>query len=221
MELIVVRHGESEGNVAKRMQGHLDSPLSERGREQARLLGRWLTAQNIDWDAAYASPLLRARETAVLLGEGRDLPSAVLDPDMKEIHAGKLEGCTREEMEEAYPGFLERPITDLGDFAAFGGESYDAVQARVQSVLRKLHARHRDPPHRVLLVAHGGFNFQLVKAVTCVPVPRVNIVRWGNCTASLLHFRERRGLYMAEILWHVPVELMGGASSEGSHRVFR
>jgi broad specificity phosphatase PhoE len=221
MDLILVRHGESEGNAVRRLQGRIDSPLSERGCDQARRLAAWLTAQGISWDAAYSSTLERAAETGRIVCAERGLPAPLLQPDLREIAAGDLEGMTRQEMEERFPAFLDREITDLGDFAEFGGESYEDVQRRVRRVLSDLEQRHRDPPQTVLLVAHGGINFQLVKAVTCIPVPRVNIIRWGNCTATFLQFRERRGLYMAEVLWHVPVELMGGGSSEGSSTVFR
>ena len=87
-----------------------------------------------------------------------------------------------------YPRFIERGVTDLGDFAEFGGEGYDEVQARVERVLAKLKARHKGPSDVVLVVAHGGINFQMVKAAICVPVPRVCILHWGNCTTTLLRF---------------------------------
>jgi hypothetical protein len=67
----------------------------------------------------------------------------------------------------------------------------------------------------VLCVGHGGLNFQLLKQLICEPVPRVCIVRMGNCSATLVRFRERRGTFMGEIVWHVPVELMGASSREG------
>jgi broad specificity phosphatase PhoE len=70
---------------------------------------------------------------------------------------------------------------------------------------------HKADADLVLLVAHGGINFQIVKAAVCVPVPRVCILHWGNCTTTQLRFRDRRDAYMAEVTWHVPIELMGGS----------
>ena len=247
MELLVVRHGESDGNADGRLQGSIDSPLSPRGKEQARRLARWLNTQRIGWDVAYSSPLSRALETARLLSELTHNPLPTIDPDLREIDAGSLEGLNRNDMEERYPDFLKRAITNLGDFAEYGGEGYDHVQQRVQRLLSRLLERHRDPPvsppegrrpqtgsvsppegrrpqtrpARVLLAGHGGVNFQLVKAAISVPVPRVCILHWGNCTACLLRFRERRGLYMGEVAWHVPLELMGGDEGEGITNVFR
>jgi broad specificity phosphatase PhoE len=124
-------------------------------------------------------------------------------------------------MRGAHPEFFGRKLTELGDFADFGGESYDDVQARARRLVDKLERLHRDAASRVLLVAHGGIIFQLIKLLVCQPVPRTCIMRIGNCTATLVRLRERRGHYMGELLWHVPIELMGASSGEGSGGLFR
>ena len=149
------------------------------------------------------------------------LQSADLESDLAEIRAGTLEGLTREQMLERFPSFLERPVTDLGDFSEFGGESYEEVQLRARRLLHKLERLYRDPPQRVLLVGHGGMNFQLLKILICEPVPRVCILRMGNCSATLVRMRERRGRYLGELVWHIPVELMGEETREGVAGVFR
>jgi broad specificity phosphatase PhoE len=221
MDLLFVRHAESEGNARGLMQGHQDFALSERGREQARRLARWLSAQGIGWDHAYTSPLARARETAEIVCEvtGHGAPES--ESDLSELAAGTLEGLDRAQMAERFPLFLQRRITEIGDFAEFGGESYDAVQIRARRLLERLEAKHRAAQSRVLLVGHGGFNFQMLKLIICLPVPQICIVRMGNCGATLVHMRERRGTFMGELIWHVPVDLMGSASGEGSSAVFR
>jgi broad specificity phosphatase PhoE len=221
MDILLVRHGESEGNVLGRIQGHVDSPLTDVGRAQAARLGKWLRARGLRWSTAYASPLARARDTAAILAEQTGFPAALPDEDLREVGVGQLEGLTRDEIFKRHPRFVDRAITDLGDFEEFGGEGYDAVQARAGRVLQRLEQRHRAGADVVLLVAHGGINFQIVKAAVCVPVPRVCILHWGNCTAALLRFRERRGTYMAEVTWHVPIDLMGGEEGAGSTGVFR
>jgi broad specificity phosphatase PhoE len=73
----------------------------------------------------------------------------------------------------------------------------------------------------VLIVGHGGINFQLLKLLICEPVPRVCILRMGNCGVTLVRMRERRGRYLGELVWHVPLELMGAAAGEGVSSVFR
>ncbi|MGC4089548.1 MAG: histidine phosphatase family protein [Polyangiaceae bacterium] len=221
MDILFVRHGESEGNAHGRLQGRLDSPLSPLGSEQALRLGNWLASIGFRWDVAYASPLLRAWETAQIACRAAGGSAPESDPKLCEIGAGRIEGLTRDEIIERHPSYIERRVTDLGDFSDFGGESYDDVQLRARDVRTRLEALHRAAGARVLLVGHGGFNFQLVKYLLCEPVPRVCILKMGNCTASLVRMRERRGSYMGELLWHVPVELMGGSSQDAGGALFR
>jgi broad specificity phosphatase PhoE len=223
MQILIVRHGQSVGNAEGRMQGHRDYPLSDVGRDQARRLGGWLAERRIGWDIAYCSPLARARETAELLAECVPGPAPSVEPNLAEVRAGSLEGLTRDEILERHPGFLERPITSLADFAEFGGESYDDVQTRVRDLVDRLEREHRGAEHRVLLVGHGGIDFQIVKRLICEPVPRVCILRMGNCTATLVRMRERRGVHMGEVVWHVPLELLEphAVEAEGTNRIFR
>jgi broad specificity phosphatase PhoE len=215
LEILLVRHGESEGNAQERMQGRSDFPLTEHGRGQARKLAAWLGSLGLEWHALYASPLSRAWETALIVHGGAGGPGPVAEPDLAEIHAGELEGLNFVEIVERFPSYTARGVGGIGDFAEFGGESYDDVQRRAAALFRRLEATHRGHAERVLCVGHGGLNFQLLKQLICDPVPRVCIVRMGNCSATLVRFRERRGSFMGEIVWHVPVELMGGSSREG------
>lgn len=221
MELLIVRHGESLANVEGRMQGSLDSALSERGRAQAMLLGKWLAARGLTWHAAYASPLRRAFETAEIVTRLTNGPAPQPDPDLAEVHAGALEGLTRDEIAALHPEYMQRSIDELADFSAFGGESYDDIQSRIGRVCDRWFGSHKAQEDRVLIVAHGGINFQLVKSLVCRPVPRVCILRFGNCTLTNLRLRERRGTYMGEIQWHVPIELMGNLQAEDGAQLFR
>jgi broad specificity phosphatase PhoE len=220
MELLIVRHGESVANAEGRMQGQRDYPLSEAGQQQARMLGRWLKRAGFLFDAAYTSPLTRARATAHALTTELGLPEAELAPELSEINAGQLQGLTRDEIHASFPGFLERGITELGDFSEYGGEAYDDVQGRVRSLLLRWQSKHREAAHRILAVAHGGTNFHLVKALVCEPVPRVMSLKFGNCTATLVRMRKRRGHYLGEVVFHIPVDLLGADSGEGMVGVF-
>ena len=218
---MLLRHGESQGNAEARMQGRRDYPLSALGREQAARAAAFIGASGLGLDAVYTSPLARAFQTANIVAKRGIRPEPEVDEDLPEIGAGTLEGMSEAEIREAHPQFMRRSLTETGDVAEYGGESYSDVQARVRRLLDKLEARHRKLEQRVLLVGHGGFHYQLTKALICEPVPRVCIIKFGNCTVSLLRLRERRGLYRAELVFHVPVELMGGTSGEGAARLFR
>ena len=221
MDILFVRHAESEANAEGRLQGRLDYPLSERGRAQARQLAGWLGKNQVGWDVAFTSPLRRAAETAALLSQVTGGPAAEAEPDLREISAGRMEGMTRDEMAEREPGFLSRGITGLGDFSEYGGESYDDVQARVTRLVDGWVERHRASESRLLVVGHGGINFQIFKFLVCRPVPRVCVVRMGNCSATKVRLRERRGTFMGELVWHVPIQLMGEVGSADTGAVFR
>lgn len=208
-DLLIVRHGESEANAEGRMQGRFDSPLSDKGREQARRIGRWLHAHGLGWDFAVTSPLARARETATIIAETCGGPPPVSEPLLCEIAAGALEGRPWTDIVRAFPSYAARGITELGDFAEYGGESYDEVQARVSAFLDFVAARVADGHGRLLVVGHGGFNFHLVKRLICVPVPRVCILRMENGAVTAIHVEERRGTELGEVVFHVPLELMG------------
>ncbi len=218
---MLLRHGESDGNAEGRMQGRRDYPLSALGREQAARAAAFIAARGLTLNAVYTSPLKRAFETAGILGACGIRPLALVDEDLPEIGAGSLEGLNETEIRELHPEFMHRPLRETGDFAAYGGESNADVQARLTRLMARIEARHRLAEERVLLVGHGGFHYQLVKALLCEPIPRVCILKFGNCTVSLVRMRERRGLYMGELVFHVPVELMGGTSGEGAARFFR
>jgi broad specificity phosphatase PhoE len=214
VEILLVRHGESIGNAEDRMQGRSDFALTENGRAQARRLGSWLSERELRWDRLYASPLLRAAETARLVHAAAGGPAPEPEAALVELRAGALEGLTFEEIGATFPSYATRAVTELGDFEEYGGESYAAVQARATELRERLEARHRAGAERVLLVGHGGFNYQLLKQLVCEPVPRVCIVKMGNCSATLVRLRERRGTFIGELVFHVPVELMGASARE-------
>jgi len=196
------------------MQGRSDFPLTERGREQTRRLAAFFGAQGLTFDRHYASPLARAAETAELLASTVRGPAPVTEPGLAELSAGALEGLTFAEIALRFPSFARRRVDELGDYSEYGGESYADVQVRVASVRRQLEARHRNSGERVLLVGHGGFNYQLLKYLVCEPVPRVCIVKMGNCSITKVRLRERRGTFIGEVVFHVPLELMGGSARE-------
>lgn len=221
MDVFLVRHGESQANAEGRLQGSLDFPLSERGRAQAAQLARWLTKNGVGWDYAFSSPLLRASQTAEILSRECGGPAAVADVDLHEIRAGRLEGMTRDDMQEKHPEWLQRGVTELGDFSTFGGESYDDVQVRAERLVERWVREYRAAEARLLVVAHGGINFQLLKRLICLPVPRVAIVRMGNCSVTQVRLRERRGTYMGELVFHMPIEMMGLVESADTGAPFR
>ncbi len=159
LHLILVRHGESEWNAQRRYQGQSDVPLSELGRRQAQLVAERLAGVKID--AAYASDLVRAWETAQIIVEKNCLEVAP-DPRLRELKFGVLEGLTFEEAQAQYPEMIAAWLEDFNR-PPEGGETIELFNARVVSLLDDLKQEHDEQV--VLLVGHGGSLSEILRVV--------------------------------------------------------
>lgn len=159
--LIAVRHGETAWNVDARIQGQLDIGLNDRGRWQARQLGRALAQQPIA--AVYSSDLARARDTAAEVAQPLGL-EVQADAGLRERSFGRFEGRTFAEIEAEVPAQALRWRKRDPDFAPEGGESLLAFRERVTSHAACIAARHLG--QLVVLIAHGGVMDLLYRAAT-------------------------------------------------------
>jgi broad specificity phosphatase PhoE len=137
--IYLLRHGETAWNTAGRYQGHKDSPLTRRGREQAASLGRMLAgvSQNLAIPLkTYVSPLGRAQETAEIIAR-YVLMDRVEEPRLKEVSIGSWDGMSHYEVSMEYSDALSG--TDAFDwfFRSPDGESFEAVKARVSAWLHE------------------------------------------------------------------------------------
>jgi len=149
--IYLVRHGQTEFNRERRIQGHVDSPLTELGVRQARAVGG-LLADLIRDPAGWrivSSPLGRARATADVISTRLGGLSVDLDDRLKEMSWGAFDGRLRAELEAEEPETFGR--TGWA-FDAATGESYEAVSERVGAWLADLPP---EPERRVIAVAHG------------------------------------------------------------------
>jgi len=140
--LLLARHGETDWNRDRRIQGHSDVPLNDAGRAQAAELGRRLDVLRLG--AVYSSDLSRARETAVIAVGGR-LPVIELDA-LREKHFGTWEGLTDADVLRRFPNAR---AGQWGD-----GETGEKMSSRVVAALLGIAAAHHD--ETVLVVTHGG-----------------------------------------------------------------
>lgn len=141
-ELYLVRHGETDWNRARRIQGRTDIPLNDTGREQALRTARLLARRS--WDAVISSPLGRARETAEIVARELALPEPLLRDALVERNYGDAEGMDFAEIDARYPEGVEVP----------GRETRQAVGERVVPELTRLAADH--PGQALVVVTHGG-----------------------------------------------------------------
>jgi probable phosphoglycerate mutase len=138
--IYLVRHGETDWNRERRIQGSTDIPLNDTGREQATTTGRLLATRA--WDGVYASPLSRAYETGAIIARELGLPEPGVVPDLVERNYGLAEGLTGDEIDERFPHDVP------------GRETRDEVAARALPALVTLAEQH--PGESIVVVSHGG-----------------------------------------------------------------
>lgn len=164
MIIYVMRHGQTDWNVVKRLQGRSDTELNENGRELARKTGKALLT--VPFTAAFSSPLKRARETAALALGGRDVP-VIEDERLIEISFGVYEGlCSGKE-------HYEIPDADFSYFFTApdqyrmpeGGEGFDELHRRTADFLRDITTRPELEEETVLVATHGAAGRALLNAL--------------------------------------------------------
>lgn len=149
--LILVRHGQTEWNVAGRIQGHRDSPLTALGERQASALAPRLTGEAIDH--VISSDLGRARRTAELLVPHR-VANIRWHPGLRERAFGVAEGNTYAQIADEHPAMFSREQETDPHYAPEGGESRQQHLDRVRTTLEALAREHAGA--RLLIVTHGG-----------------------------------------------------------------
>lgn len=188
-QLILIRHGETVWNRQGRMQGQSDSPLSETGVRQARLLANRLA--QIEFDALYTSDSARAHRTAMSVAEVTGHP-VIVEPRLRERHFGIFEGLTGAEIRAMYPDDFQRFESRDPEYVVPGGESTLVFRTRVLECLRGIAERHVDGV--VAVVTHGLVLDQVYRAAYGLPlnVPRGNELI--NASLNTFHYDTGRWL---------------------------
>ncbi len=189
MKLLLIRHGESVGNVERRIQGQADFPLTDRGREQARALARRLQQEGWSLDALYASDLSRAAETAQILGDALGVPLTI-DERLREYNAGVLNGLVWDEIERRYPKLARGLVKDREwtDFPEAEGNA--AFVTRLTAALADVEAEHK-ADDVVALVSHGGSLGMMLACLLGLETRRPTPFRFGNTSLSIVELTPR------------------------------
>jgi broad specificity phosphatase PhoE len=174
----LARHGETDANAEGRVQGTIDPPLNDRGREQARELAR--EAAPLGVRALYTSQLRRARETADIIGEELGLEPRV-DARFAESDRGEWEGRLAAEIREEDPDGWAGSLAAETGFRFPGGESLEEHAARVEAGLADV-AR---GPLPALVICHGGTIRRALAArspeqLTDLAVPNASLTLVGD-----------------------------------------
>lgn len=174
--IFTMRHGQTDWNVARKLQGKTDIPLNDTGRQMAVDARKKL--KGIVFDVCYCSPLSRARETAQLVLEGTGVP-IIEDERLSEMGFGEYEGIERS---FDYPDcpvnvlFLQPELY----VADRGAESFEELRARTDSFMEEI----AEPLHamgkNVLIVAHGGTNCSIIGRIRKTALKDY----WNNLTGN-------------------------------------
>ena len=168
--LYVARHGELTTSHEWRYVGHSDVDLNPAGVAQIERLARRLRGEPID--VLVCSDLRRTLHSARLIGDVLDLRPQP-DRAFRELHLGRWEGLTREEIIARFPDEFEARVRDIAAYRIEGGESFEDLQRRVVARLEEVLDGHAGK--NILLVAHGGVN----RVILCraLGLPLANLAR--------------------------------------------
>ena len=174
--LYLLRHGQTEFNVKKLVQGRCDSPLTNLGRQQARAAAAWLKAHGVVPDKVVSSPLGRAMDTASLVARELLGPDAAVEP---------CDGTFEEGPHDALPTDVWDPGEDL---VPFGGEGSKALQERMVATLTNIMGS--EGIETLLAVSHGSASRQFIKAAA--PEGFELPAKLPNCAIMIFDFDEAK-----------------------------
>ena len=196
MKIYFIRHGETVWNTLKIFQGSSNSPLTEKGREQAKKLGEKL--KNTEFTNFYSSPMGRTIETSQLIIGDRNIKIEFIE-EFKEISVGRMEGVPREKFEKDFPEQYHNFFFNPKDYdpTPFAGETYPHLLERVKIGLNKIIQNH-EKDDIVAVVSHGvtlKAIFKIIKNMSFeelgeAPVPK-------NTSLSIVDYTD--GKYSVDI----------------------
>ena len=183
-QFIVVRHGETEWNVERRVQGNGNSPLTAAGLAQAEAIGARLARER--FDLLVASDLGRAMQTAERISAHCGLPIR-RDARLRERNFGEGEGLTYEEIDSRWPDVFSRVRETDPDAMIPGGETRRQFHERVRAAFQSL--AHEHAGKRITVVSHGGVLTSLYRIVHDIPVTQPHRISIANASYNAIAFQ--------------------------------
>ena len=175
--LYIIRHGKTDWNEEFRLQGRTDIPLNEDGRSMAREAAKKYSG--IHFDVCYCSPLSRARETASILLENRNVP-IITDSRLLEMCFGEFEGTKDCFLHPEWA--IYRFFKDTENYVAEkGAESLEELFSRTGDFLNTVVKKDLEDGKDVLIVGHGAMNNSIISRVRGIPVKDFWTIAIPNC----------------------------------------
>lgn len=178
-----IRHGETDWNVEKRIQGQIEIPLNETGRAQA--LAMTFNSAHHNFEAIYSSDLVRARDTANMLAARRGLAIKIL-PQLRERHFGIFQGLTAEEGQVQHPDVHARYLARDPDYDFISGESMRDLAERVAAAVHTMTQHHAG--QTIAAITHGGVLDILYRKATGKPLHAPRDFSIPNCALNWFRF---------------------------------
>ena len=170
--LYIMRHGKTDWNAVHKLQGSVDIPLNEEGRQMARAARE--KYKDLSFDLCYCSPLSRARETAEIFLEGRKVP-IIIDNRLQEMNFGDFEGTENLFQKPECP--IYKLFKDPGNYIATNGaESLEHLYERSGAFIEEVLTPEVVNKKNVIIVAHGALNCSIISHYKNVPFERF----WEN-----------------------------------------
>ena len=189
MRLLLVRHGEADGNRDGRLMGQSDLHLTPRGRAQAEAVAQAIASRE-GVKALYASPLARARETAEALSGALGLPVRPVD-GLAELDIGPLEGLNSAERLERYPEFSDQWERNATKAVLPGVESLAHLQQRAWKAARQIARAHQDG-ETVVAVSHSLAMVMVLCKVLELPIGKFRNLQIGLTSISVVQSHDNR-----------------------------
>ena len=204
MIIYLLRHGETDWNKRGCFQGQVDVPLNDYGRELARITSEAL--KDVQFEAAFCSPLIRAVETAKIMLEGRQVPNGyqkvskgnltvplIVDERLKEFDFGVKDGSNIAQMRSDPTDPLYYLLNDPKHYVPpAGGETLEQLYKRSSSFMEERILPLEKQYETILIVAHGVMNRSIINPIAGIPMEDFWAIQMRNCTVSILSLQDGR-----------------------------
>jgi probable phosphoglycerate mutase len=217
-QILFIRHGETDWNRIKRIQGHIDIPLAESGADQAQQLGRRFADEaqsGARLDAIWSSDLMRAQQTALPVAQALQLP-VQLAPGLRERHYGAFQGHDSDEIAARFPDEYAHWQTRDPGFAPPEGESQRAFYHRVLHALEPLIAAY--PDGRIAVVTHGGVLDCVYRFARGLGLDEPRNWPLLNTSVNVVDFESDGYVTQASVVAWGDVAHLGGVSADDGFR---
>lgn len=193
MKLYIARHGETQWNKEKRIQGRADLEMNQTGMHQVSEVAKGLS--KVQFDFVYSSPLKRAINTAKTISGNERI---IIDEKIYELDFGPLEGIAYGELGKLPVEKLDANLKKVGEFFGTpdkyipfeGGESYGSIITRAKEFLNDMKGRYKKDEN-ILVVSHATFIHVLISIIDKIPLAMLwSSIHIPNCSVSILEYKD-------------------------------